>query len=72
MKPGLSKVNARRNYSLRAAEEKIKADGKASNAKVEVKMKDRKVLVNGEEAFVQSKDELGGCFVGAFAHLALD
>ena len=70
-KQARTKVNAQRNYSLRKAEELIKADPKAKDKNVQIHYKDRLIKVDDSIAFKQDKHELGGTFSGGYDHLAL-
>ena len=69
VRPALSKLYLARNYALKRASELIKADSGSAGKTVETK--DRTIVVGGQEAFVQGKNEPAGSFVGPFAHLAL-
>ena len=71
VKPALTKLNAARNYACRKAEELIRAVPGTDKRKVEFKSKERKIQVDGADAFEQGRDEPGGTFVGEFAHLCL-
>jgi hypothetical protein len=70
-KPGISKVNAARNYALRKAEEMLKADPGSAGKGVTADLKERVVKVGAHVAFAQLQKELGGTFAGGFAHLKL-
>ncbi len=70
-KPGITKVNAARNYAMRKAEEMLKADPKSAGKGVDASMKDRAIKVGGAIAFSQGKKELGGTFSEPFVHLTL-
>jgi hypothetical protein len=69
VRPARTKLNGQRNYSLRQASDKLKAEG--STKSVQIHWKNRDVSVDNVTAFKQGKDEIGGSFVGAFLHLTL-
>lgn len=71
VKNALTKVNAKRNYSLRSACDLIKADAKANGKTVELKWSDRSVVVDSVAVFGQDRHEVCGKFLGEFAHLSL-
>ena len=61
-----TKLNEKRNYSLRKAEELIKSDASSKNKAVKIDWKERQVLVNNAVAFMQDKMETEGSFVVGF------
>ena len=67
----LTEYNSQRNGSLHAAAKVLKASPLAKNKTVELKWKERAVEVDGNVAFQQGKQELGGSFTGAFSGLTL-
>jgi hypothetical protein len=71
IKPAITKINSQRNYSIRKAEEILKADPANQGKNIESILKDRVVQVAGHIAFRQDKNELGGTFVGPYSHLSL-
>ena len=75
-KPARTKINGKRNFSLRRAEELIKADPQASGKEVKINWNDsesgvRTVSVDNSTAFTQSKSDLVGKFSAPFESLAL-
>jgi hypothetical protein len=76
MKPARSKLNGKRNFSLRRAEELIQAHASAAGKEIKLNFKTevpgvRNVTVNDEVAFIQTKGETGGRFLSPFENLAL-
>ena len=76
VKPARSKLNGKRNFSIRKAEELIKDHNRAKDQEVKIEWKTamagvRHVTVNGDIAFNQGKNDVGGTFSGPFADLAL-
>ena len=69
-----TKVQNKRWYCLKAAEEMLKKDPRTANAQVtiETKMPVRRVLVGKATAFEQEKDDAIGVFTGVFADLSID
>jgi hypothetical protein len=72
----LSKLNGKRNYSLRRAEELIKAHASASGKETKINWKTsdpgiRNIEVDGSIAFMQNKADIGGKFLPPFESLAL-
>ena len=76
IKAARSKLNSKRNFSLRKAEELIKSDAQANGKEVKICWKTsepgiRSITVDNIEAFRQGKGELGGHFLPPFGGLAL-
>ena len=76
VKPARSKLNGKRNYSIRRAEELIKDHDQAKDQEVKIEWKTttagvRQVQVNGKIAFEQDKHEVGGTFHAPFGDLVL-
>ena len=71
VKRAKTKVNNARNYSLRAACDKLKASPEARGKNIQLEWKDRVVKVDSTVAFEQKKEDLSGKFVGSFAHMRL-
>jgi len=69
-----TKVQNKRWYCLKAAEELLKKDPRTANAQVtvETKMPVRRVLVGKAVAFEQERDDAIGAFMGAYADLSID
>ena len=71
-----TKLNGKRNFSLRKAEELLKSHPQASGLNVKINWKTseagvRNVEVNNATAFIQKKAEVGGTFLPPFENLAL-
>ena len=72
IKRALSKINASRNYSLRRADELLKADARASGQEVKAFWTgQRRVEVGGVVAFAQDNTELTGRFAPPFDNIIL-
>ena len=71
IKPARSKLNSRRNFSLRKAEELIKASPHCKDKSVSISWDTRAVTVDSTDAFTQGKQDPGGTFLPPFELLAL-
>ena len=71
IKPALTKINSRKNWALRRAEELIKQSPAAQEQSVRIDWKSRSVTVNNTPAFVQMKDDLIGSFYAPFSALTI-
>ena len=76
IKPARSKLNGKRNVSIRKAEELIKAHDEGQDKDVKIEWKTavpgvRTVTVGDVIAFSQSKNDVGGTFSAPFDGLAL-
>jgi len=72
VKSARTKFNSSRNYSMRVAQERIKAHAATGTKTVEFKWEARTVTVDNEVAFSQSKAEIGGTFVAPYSDLSLE
>ena len=70
VRPAKTKFNSSRDWALKKAEELLQGAASSSQV-VKLSFSDRKVTVNNEDAFVQSKTDSRGSFCGDFTHLAL-
>ena len=66
-----TKFQEKRNWALRKAEEMIKGNIESTNGDVKIDMKGRKVTCDGEDAFVQGKEEPIGSFLEPFEKLSI-
>ena len=71
LKPAISKINLRRNSSLRKAHDLIKSSPQSHHKEVKLEFKERQVTVNGQPAFTQSNSQLKGTFLEPFTSLQL-
>ena len=71
IKKSRTKVQSKRNWSLREAEKAIKASPPANGMEVKLEWKERSITVNNIVAFQQDKAELTGTFAPPYADLAL-
>ena len=76
LKPARSKLNGKRNFSIRKAEELVKAHHQAADQEVKIEWKTasagiRHVTLNSEIAFIQDKPDVGGTFSAPFDDLSL-
>ena len=71
IKPARTKYNSKRNYSLKKAEELIKASPHSKDKSVNISWDTRAVMVDKIDAFTQGKQDTGGTFLPPFELLAL-
>ena len=71
IKAARTKLNGTRNYSLRSAEEKIKASDAKGGAEVILDWKERVIKVGTKIAFKQEKADITGSFLDPFSSLTL-
>ena len=71
IKPARTETNSQRNYSLRKAEELIKASPESKDSNVKISWDSRAVQVDDTNAFTQSKRDTGGTFLAPYEHLSL-
>jgi hypothetical protein len=69
VRPARTQLHGQRNYSLRQASDKLKAE--APTKSVQINWRNRDVSVGNATAFKRGRDEIGGSFLGAFSHLTL-
>ena len=71
LKPAISKINLKRNSSLRTAQDLIKNSPHSKDKEMKLEFKDRQITVNGIPAFTQSANQLKGCFLEPFTSLQI-
>ena len=62
---------SQRNWALTEADKLIKAHASSDGAEVKLEWKDRAVKVNGQIAFQQNKNDVGGTFNAPFGSIEL-
>ena len=69
-----TRIQKTRWYNLEKAEELVTADAKArgQNVTLDPTMPIRKILVNGQVAFEQERDDVVGVFKNEFTHLHIE
>ena len=67
----MTKVNAARDYAVRAASDKLKVESGSNKVPIEFRG-NRGVLVNGTLAFEQGTFDITGRFLSPYTHLSLD
>ena len=67
----ITAINQKRNWSLRKASELIKESSLSSGKNVEINWKERRVIVDSKEVFLQSNQDLGGRFLNPYDRLKL-
>jgi hypothetical protein len=71
IKKARTKIQDKRNYSMRTACDMVKASPLTQEKSVTISWDDRQVLVDRVVAFKQGKDESGGTFMAPYADLNL-
>ena len=71
IKPARTDLNGKRNFSIRKASELITEAAASDGKEVKIDWSKRKVTVNTNDAFVQSKTEVGGSFLPPYDGLHL-